>query len=181
MITLIIALFFFALIVFLAIHFSMQSKTRKNQPLTPSIYQSGIYSIIRKSPRQTLGQTKPAIESVEEFLNTRNDCNNNSLKQDWQKNIEYNIQLVEKGDEKGQNIYILELSPKCSICNSFFKNPKMIISREEIHKNSAVLPPFYPGCSCTLSMPEKFDQMPILPKIPKDTDGNIRVPDWKQI
>ncbi len=124
----------------------------------PLIQASGIYSIIRKSPREDLKRIRPDETEIRKYLfainediekNPLSDADKQNLAEQWQRAMEESIGAIEEGDKVNAPFFYLldwaEGNP-CKVCDSYFKRGKLV-TREEIFKNPSVIPPFHLGCT----------------------------------
>ena len=122
----------------------------------PLIHASGIYSIIRKSPRENLPQHKPTETEIRKYLASINeDLNNKPLSEhdkqvlieNWISGLEENIKVVEQGDSRGVGFYYYDFdeNTQCIGCLPQILKGKFL-TREEIYKFPWVIPPFHLGC-----------------------------------
>ena len=82
----------FIVVIFITLYFSTQNKP-KNTEIVPQIYQSGVYSIIRKSPRETIKNHKPTSDQVAQFLNEQGTPAPEKLIKNWEKMLEMSIPI----------------------------------------------------------------------------------------
>jgi hypothetical protein len=124
------------------------------------IHASGIYSIVRESPRENLLRIRPKETEIRKYIATINEDLygkplSNAAKEEllvkWLCAIEENITAVEKGDSESVEFYYLESSSdkQCPVCATFFKQGQFVM-RQEIFKNPFVIPPFHLGCTTIL-------------------------------
>lgn len=126
----------------------------------PLIHASGIYSIVRKSPREDLLRIRPPETEIRKYIASINEdiyghalsnADKEKLLQKWLSSIEENIAVIEKGDSEDTEFYYLESSTdrQCPVCADFFKQGQFVM-RQEIYKNPSVIPPFHLGCTTKL-------------------------------
>jgi len=123
------------------------------------IHVSGIYSIVRKSPREDLIKLRPSEENIRQYLADQNediynialnDSERSALIEHWKNQMETCLREVENGDEKGVAFYYYDFPQACGACAPFLSKGHFV-SREEIYKNPQLVPPFHLGCTCTLA------------------------------
>jgi hypothetical protein len=150
--------------------------------LPPSIFQSGVYSLLRKSPAESLRAIKPSAEDIKNWL-IENDHSNIAEVQSelWEKMLQKSISIVEKGDIEGTQTYRFHLEDvDVNMCG--FLSKDSYITREMIYNHPELLPPFTIGSNASLMSKEAWDNQsksgwtPILP-----VDGKYDIPDWRQI
>ena len=125
----------------------------------PTIHASGIYSIVRESPRRSILSHKPRREDIVQYLAGINediigsplsDADKSSLAEAWFMSSEENIAAVERGDLKGVEFYYYDFTPSsCPVCKRFLSKGKFV-TREEIFRHPAIVPPLHIGCTCKL-------------------------------
>jgi hypothetical protein len=125
-----------------------------NEPL---IHASGIYSIIRKSPREDLLAIRPQEAEIRKYLAFLNEdftgrllsaADKQEAVEKWRQSMEESIKVVEQGDSEDVEFYYYDArgSIPCPVCASYVK-PGQFISRQEIFKNPSIIPPFHLGCT----------------------------------
>jgi hypothetical protein len=126
----------------------------------PLIHASGIYSIVRKSPREDVLRIRPKENEIRKYIASINeDIYRRALSEGAKEklvlkyflSIEENIAAIEKGDSESVEFYYLESSgdKQCPVCANFFKHGQFVM-RQEIYKNPSILPPFHLGCTTKL-------------------------------
>ncbi len=160
MVTIIITI----IIVLILLLFAIRAAFVKSSPVeqvddvpNPLIHESGIYSIVRRTPRDALLKVKPGEEEIRKYLTGLNE-NLNTLTSDeieaivklWNTSIENSIKAVEIGDNNSVQFYFFDFSPNdCSVCSNFIKKGQFV-TREEIYKHPELLPPFHLNCTTVL-------------------------------
>lgn len=161
----------------------VMQKNSDDDSTVPSLHTSGVFSLIRKSPKEDLERIKPSKADIIEFLKEQNidGPDINQFSDAWQNSIDLSIRIIEEGDQNGIQTYRFELSDKdLNICT--FLNRSSYITREQIFNNPELLPPYYVGCTCKLISKEawedqdKSDWQPLLPE-----EGSYSVPNWNQL
>jgi hypothetical protein len=149
---------FFLVLVLVAVH--LMGKSNKPDEPAPSqmIHASGIYSIVRRSPRDSLGEFKPAIEKLTQYLASKNEdinkqplneADRQALVEHWKERLETNIREVEAGDHQGVEFYYYDFSSDDPVCKGTV-NQGHFLTREEIFRCPQTIPPFHIGCRCML-------------------------------
>ncbi len=126
----------------------------------PLIHASGIYSIVRKSPREALAKIRPPESEIRKYLASINeDIHKRELNhfdkikilERWQHLMEEHIKAVEEGDKEEAEFYYYDFpnEKECPVCSPYLKKGQFV-SRQEIFKNPAIIPPFHLGCSTRL-------------------------------
>jgi len=127
--------------------------------LQPVIHASGIYSIVKKSPRESILAKKPSTEDIGKYLSGQNvdkeggelsEQDKSRLMEHWKSDIEESIATIEKGDLEGIEFYYYEYSPvDCPVCRNHISRGKFV-TREEIFRYPDIIPPLHLGCTCRL-------------------------------
>ncbi|MBN1131236.1 MAG: hypothetical protein JXA71_19755 [Chitinispirillaceae bacterium] len=163
MLAIIISVVLLAILILIAIRFV--SPKRPDEPTIennlgttgPLIHASGIYSIVRKSPRDNLISLRPKEPELVKYLASLNvdifgkplsESDKRQLLALWKSAMEKNIRTVEQGDCEDVGFYYLD-APKerpCAVCNTYF-NQGQYVTREEIFSAPSVIPPFHLGCT----------------------------------
>ena len=187
-------LFFLALIV-LGAYFIARQKT-ESDPASPDqvIHTSGIYSIVRRSPREDLYRIRPADRDIRQYVREQSvDTNGAALTESdrrhiiamWSSAMESNLSEIENGDYKGCEFYYYEFSGNDAVCSSFIEKGHFV-TREEIFKHPALIPPFHAGCTCVLrshfggESPRETTVMGMRPLF-HENDILPPLPDWKNL
>ena len=166
MVAIIVSLVLLAVLILIAIRLVSIKKNDETEPENnlgttgPLIHASGIYSIVRKSPREDLLNVRPKDTELRKYCATINeDINKSKLSESdrqelltaWQKAVEENIRIIERGDCEDVAFYYLDFpkGKECPICTAYFKRGQFV-TREEIFSTPAIIPPFHLGCTTTL-------------------------------
>lgn len=194
MIFALIGILFFLVLLLIAVKFGL-SRNKRDQIVEepPVIHTSGIYSIVRKSPRENIAEVKPSEKKIHQYLkdqnvdmegNTISDAEKQQLLQSWSQVLERSIKEVEEGDKKGVEFYYYDFSGNDAVCHSFV-NKGDYVTRQDIYKHPELIPPFHVGCKCTLLChlatekirdTKQFQMKYLLQK------GKVpNLPDWKLI
>ena len=190
----IIGIVFFLILILIAIRFGIAKQKleseRENQPV---IHTSGIYSIVRKSPREDVKTTKPSKEEISQYLTDQNvDIHENNLSESdkdalissWETALENSIKEIEEGDNKGLEFYFYGFKDNDDVCNKFLAKGSFI-TRQEIYKHPELIPPFHLGCRCILRCHhgiEKVKDTTAIGMRPFLQDGKVPpLPEWKHI
>jgi len=158
MLLIISGILFFLILILIAIRFIGRQRPEEEQKSTPIINTSGIYSIVRKSPRDTIQGYKPSEKELSQYLNTQNvdilknlltNSDKNLLVSLWKSNLERSINEIEEGDKKGIEFYYYDFEGVDTVCNKYIKKGNYI-QRRDIFSNPQIIPPFHIGCKCIL-------------------------------
>jgi len=127
--------------------------------IKPVLHGSGIYSIVKKSPRETIQDEKPPEEDIRQYIATLNEdieglslseIEKGQLVEMWKRALADNISTIEKGDEDGIEFYYYDFPPtECPVCKRYFSKGKFV-TREEVFKFPGIIPPFHLGCTTIL-------------------------------
>lgn len=170
-----------------------KEKTEVEQPL-PMIHASGIYSVVRKSPREMVLAKKPQREELVKYLAGKNvDSMGNALSEPDRQLLadgffratEEQIRVVEEGDRTGVEFYFYEYAWEDPICAKVISKGQFV-TREDIFKLPRIIPPFHIGCGCRLKKHKgneklrdttEFGLRPLL----KDESSVPKLPEWHTI
>lgn len=188
MMAILILLIIFALVLFL-IYISI--KKEKPEENRPTIHTSGIYSVVRRSPRSAVLKDKPMVEDIEKYLSTdarSRDGQRLSLTQKeklvtaWKEYLEKNIGTVEKGDKEGVEIYFYTF-PGSGTCAAADRFRDRFVTRDQIYNRPELVPPFHLGCRCLLIADTEWKKgmMADIEFKPLLADGEVTPADWKTI
>ncbi len=153
-----IGIVFFLVLVLVAVRMSITRKRDEELVDEPTIHASGIYSIVRKTPRETISERKPSRDELRQYLRGINediedralsDSDKNALIEQWDALLEENISQIERGDRENVAFYYFEYPDSDSVCARYVDNGQFV-TREEIYQHSEVIPPFHLGCSCRI-------------------------------
>ncbi|GBU22563.1 hypothetical protein R80B4_02473 [Fibrobacteres bacterium R8-0-B4] len=123
------------------------------------IHVSGVYSVLRKSPRKDLAALRPAEEEIKKYLAGVNEDANgvpikasdrNALLRHWKAQTEMNLRGIEAGDKNGVAFYYYDYLKECPVCGEFIAKGNFV-TREEIYNYPQLIPPFHLGCACVLA------------------------------
>ncbi len=119
---------------------------------------SGVYSIVRRSPREAVGQREPSEPQIRQYLGGINeDSGGNALSDSDKERLidtfladrEANVTEVERGDVENVDFYYYDHRWDDPVCERAV--PKgSFVTREEIYKHPELVPPFHLGCGCLL-------------------------------
>jgi hypothetical protein len=151
---------------------------------------SGIYSIVRESPRAALAALRPKEGEIRQYLAGINedingarltDSDRAALLKHWNTQMEFNLQAIEKGDKDGATFYYYDFPSVCPVCKPFITKGNFV-TREEIYYHPVIIPPFHIGCACVLAAHrgvENLRETTITGMVPFFESGSLpRLPDW---
>ena len=163
-----IGILFFLILILLAVRFGITKQRLENERDSQSvIHTSGIYSIVRKSPREDVERIKPSEKEIIQYLTAQNvDIHENQLTEDdkkallesWKETLEDSIQVVEDGDKEGLEFYYYDPQGEDDVCKDFLEKGHFI-TRQDIFKHPELIPPFHLGCKYTLKCHKGTDHI----------------------
>lgn len=187
-------LFFLALIVLGAYFIARQKSDTEPAAFDQVIHTSGIYSIVRRSPREDLYRIRPEERDLRQYVREQSvdmngaqlgDADRRRIIAMWSSSMESNLSVIENGDYKGCEFYYYEFSGADAVCASFIEKGHFI-TREELFKHPELIPPFHAGCTCSLhshfggESPRETTMMGMKPLF-RETDTLPSLPDWKNL
>jgi hypothetical protein len=184
-----IALLLVAMLV--AVRIGMKRAKNEEETLSPIIHGSGIYSIIRRSPRDNIGDFKPSQEEIRKYLNDKN-VNIGSISpkmrdllfSKWNEQMEANIREVENGDAAGIEFYYYDFKWDDPVCAKIISKGRFV-TREQIFEHPKIIPPFHLGCGCQLCKyqgKDKLRETTEIGMLPLLRNGEmVPLPEWKEI
>lgn len=188
-----IALFLLIVLMLVAIRIGV-NKEKKELAEEPSvIHASGIYSVVRKSPRADLLRKRPAAEDIRKYLSGINvdsagaslsDRDKERLACSFFNSIDENISQIEQGDRDGVEFYYYDFEGDDPVCARYVDKAQFV-TREDIFRHSILIPPFHLGCACRIKAhhgSENLRDTTELRMRPFLTLENPepRLPDWTQ-
>lgn len=195
MLYVLIGLVIFLLLVLVAIRVSFHSKETSAEIPNPLLHASGIYSIVRKNPREKIDQHKPSVEEIRKYLESIDVDSKDEVQlsaeaineavQNWTESLNKNIEVIEQGDSRGVTFYYYDFSPEsCPVCQDYLKKGQFV-TREELFQFPRIIPPFHIGCTCTLfahSGKEILQETTEIGMIPLfNNEISLRLPEWRMI
>lgn len=185
---------FILIIVLIAIKYSIVSPKGDDLAEDQSIiHTSGIYSIVRKSPREDILSRKPSEQEIRQYLYGKNvdilknkltNADKDELLKHWHKFLDNSIKVIEEGDLKGLEFYYYSFNGKDTICDSVI-DPGNFITRQDIYDHPELIPPFHLGCNCIIKCHHGVELTKDTSELgmgPFLTDGRVpKLPEWKSI
>ena len=179
------------LIAMLVARIGMKRAKNEEETQSPMIHGSGIYSIIRRSPRDNIGDFKPSQEEIRKYLNERNvNIGSISPKQrdllfsKWNELMEANIREIENGDTEGIEFYYYDFKWDDPVCAKIISKGRFV-TREQIFEHPKIIPPFHLGCGCQLCKyqgKDKLRETTEIGMLPLLRNGEmVPLPEWKEI
>lgn len=189
-----IGIAFFLLCILIAFRIGItRHKNDEEELSSPMIHASGIYSIVRKSPRQNIANFKPSTEKIRQYLAGQNvDINGKELTAEdkekllsqWTEVLDENISEIEKGDSEGVEFYYYDFPNDDPVTGEHIKKGHFV-TREEIHTFPQIIPPLHIGCRCRIKAHhgiEKIKDTTEMGLRPLFHDENLPpMPRWKDI
>jgi hypothetical protein len=185
-----IGILFFLVILLIAIKFGLsKNKVEEIQEDRTIIHTSGIYSIVRKSPREDIAKIKPSEKKINQYLRdqtvnipdlTITEEQRQKLTRQWNDALEGSLSEIEEGDKTGIEFYYYDFTGKDEICDTFVHKGDYV-TRQDIFHHPELIPPFHLGCKCILRCSvttennvEKYEMKYLLQK------GKLpALPEWK--
>lgn len=151
----------------------------------PPMYASGVFSLIRKSPRDQVMARKPDVSVVATLLGPQGGGEGRAAVylEEWQRIADLCIHNVEQGDREGVQTYRYEVPARCgATCKAV--GGDTYVTREQLHKNAELIPPFHLGCGCVIVAKGAWqggagaggNWAPLLP-----LNGAYPLPDWRTV
>ncbi|MBF0432334.1 MAG: hypothetical protein HQK83_13700 [Fibrobacteria bacterium] len=169
-----------------AAYFALQKKDDDSENF-PTIHQSGVFSIIRKSPREALEKKQLTLEQIKEALaatlsKQEVEDQAESYYKLWTEILEESISIIEDGDTKGLQTYMYNVPERdTDTCKLFSGNT--YVTREQLQNFPNIIPPFHLGCNVRLISKEAWNTnldgtgwKPLLPE-----NGKYPTPEWRTI
>jgi hypothetical protein len=175
----------------IAVRIGMNKAKNEEEMQSPIIHGSGIYSIIRRSPRDNIGDFKPSQEEIRKYLNDKNvnskgisSAHREVLFSKWNEQMESNISEIENGDKEGIEFYYFDFKWDDPVCDKIISKGRFV-TREQIFEHPKIIPPFHLGCGCQLRKyqgKEKLRETTEIGILPLLRNGRmVPLPEWKEI
>jgi hypothetical protein len=174
----------------IAVRIGMNRDKPEEEAPSPMIHGSGIYSIIRRSPRENIGDYKPSQEEIRKYLFDKNvnigmdGVSKEKLVSAWNEQMEANISEIESGDKEGTEFYYFDFKWNDPVCAKIIQKGRFV-TREQIFQQPQFIPPFHLGCGCQLCKYQGKDKLRetteigMLPLI--RSGATVPLPEWKEI
>ena len=181
-------------LVLVAVRIGMSKERTVDEAPRPVIHASGVYSVVRRNPREPVLQVKPTEGEIRQYLAGKNeDIEGNALSEndkerlvrEFFEGLEANIAEVAKGDLEEVEFYYYDFERHDPVCRKFVAKGHFV-AREDIYKYSVLVPPFHLGCACVLRaqrVTEKLRNTTLMAMRPLLTDENPvpKLPNWHTI
>lgn len=182
------------IIVLIALRLSLDKKEADESGKGRVIHGSGVYSVLRKSPREALAALRPTGDEIKAYLAgvaadvngaPLADSDRVALLRHWRAQTEMNLRAVETGDMEKVAFYYYDYLKDCPVCAAFIAKGNFV-SREEIYKYPQIVPPFHLGCACVLAAHHGSDKAIRETAISGmvaffDGESPPPLPDWKSV
>ena len=190
MVLAIVGILLLLLAMLVAVRIGMKRGKPEEEAASPLIHGSGIYSIIRRSPRENIGDYKPSQEEIRKYLFDKNvniavgDAEKEKFITAWNDQMEANIGEIESGDKEGTEFYYFDFKWTDDTCSKFIRKGRFV-TREQIFQHPQIIPPFHLGCGCQLKKyqgKDKLRETTEIGMLPLFRSGDkVPLPDWKEI
>ncbi len=188
MILAVVGILLLLLALLLAVRIGMKREKPEEEVPSPMIHGSGIFSIIRRSPRENIGDYKPSQEEIRKYLIDKNVNMSfggpEKLIAAWNDQMEANIREIEQGDKDGTEFYYFDFKWDDPVCSKIIHKGRFV-TREQIFQYPQVIPPFHLGCGCQLCKyqgKDKLRETTEIGMLPLFRSGEIvPLPEWKEI
>jgi len=178
--------------ILVAIRVGVNKEREPEKAEQPVIHHSGIYSIVRKSPRENIAAHKPSIEDLRKYLALQNvDIQGKAISggekerlvESWQIDLEKSLTTIEDGDKKGTQFYYYDYAGNDPVCqDSVLKGS--FVTREQIFRYPNLIPPFHVGCRCCIRIyqgDENLRDTKVFGFKPLISENELpRLPEWKK-
>ena len=160
MVLAIISVLLLVILILIAVYIGLnRGEVEQVEEENSMIHASGIYSIVRKSPREEAMKARPDLEEIRKYLLSSNvdtgkyqlsERDQDILLEHWDESLKKNIAVIEQGDKEGVEFYYYEFVPEdCPVCKRYFSRGHFV-TREEIFHHPRIIPPFHPGCTTSI-------------------------------
>ncbi|OGK07657.1 MAG: hypothetical protein A2487_09115 [Candidatus Raymondbacteria bacterium RifOxyC12_full_50_8] len=184
-----IVIIFLVILIVITMYIALQKKSGEEDIPLATIHASGIYSVIRKSPRENLHPAKPPASEIAAFVGAAekdmdgvplSGADRERIIARWNAGLEDSITAVEKGDREGVQRFLIKKGPVDAVCAIFAKK-NYIILREDIYRHPELLPPFFPGCECRLESEAEWQTAVDFEHFRLGEHEQYAIPYWKQV
>jgi hypothetical protein len=185
----VIAIVFFVVLILITMYIGLQKKDIIEEDKIPVIHTSGIYSVIRQSPREHIYTVKPDMDKIKTFVSgAQEDVNGVPLSEtdkekiivSWENQLEKNLKIIEEGDKIGVQRFLIKPPADDLPCRHFIEK-NCFITREDIYKHPELIPPYYPGCQCILESESEWRNATDMEHFRIDQEDKSHFPAWENI
>ena len=184
----------FLLLLLVSIRLTMSRSRDDEEPQEQVIHASGVYSVVRRSPREAVMAMKPTEEQVRQYLASKNEDITGAQLTESDKErlaaryfgaLDANITEIESGDSEDVEFYYYDNSPTDSVCEGLVSKGQFV-TREDIYKHPRLVPPFHLGCTCRIRRQHVTDDVRKTIAVnmrPLITDDSTppKLPNWRSI
>jgi hypothetical protein len=167
---------------------------RDEDPVPSVISASGVYSIVRRSPREAVAALEPTEPQIRQYLRGINedkagtslsDSDKERLVDAFLADRESNVAEVEKGDVESVDFYYYDHRWPDAVCEKHVSKGSFV-TREDIFSYPRLVPPFHLGCGCQLRRQHGTDNVrktialrfhPLI----RDDSSPPELPDWREV
>jgi len=183
-----VAVIFIVFLVLAALYISMQKKDVEEEGKMPVIHTSGIYSVIRKSPRENVFTVKPDSAAMKAFLASEtkdtlgrplSEKDREALLKSYTDRLEKSLKLIEDGDRIGVQRFIIRFGKECEPCR-VFSGDRFYVTREDIFKHPELIPPYYAGCRCEFFSESEWKTVMNIEHFKPGANERFKIPHSKQ-
>lgn len=164
----------------------IQGRQEQEPPAYAPIDRSGSYAVLRHPVKDDLESKKPSAAEVEVWLRQKQPPLSpekiQELVQKWKNDLQHTINVIEEGDrEKVATFRILLTEKDLPLCQ--FLTTDNYITREQILNHPEILPPYYLGCDCQVTLKQPWDNPSKSgwKAVTPGPDGKYQVPDWRTL
>ncbi len=164
-----------------AIYMVLQKREKmlKNET-APTIHTSGMYSLVRQSPRSALEERAPSLEKISGVIDDKSKAQ--SYLNLWREHMEDSIQVIENGDADGLQTFCYEIpEQEKNVCVGISDNS--YVTREQLQNYPQLIPPFYLGSRIKLipkfAWNTNLDGTGWAPMLP--VNGKYITPKWSTV
>jgi hypothetical protein len=144
---------------------------------------SGVFSLVRESPRKYFEHNKPTEADITQFLVSKglSEDIKSTLLSSWNTNCEHSIRSIERADRFGVETFGLELGKLAQELMPHITSATYL-TREMIFNHAELLPPYFLGDTSkivhkdAMAGEDKNMWEPLLP-----IKGSYQIPEWRNI
>ncbi len=193
-VTTLIVLVVLLVLLLIALRVGARQEAPPPQPESHLLRTSGVYSVVRRSPREAVLAVKPTEDEIRKYLAGKNEDSKGAalspgdkqhLLQAFFEDLDHNVGEVEAGDEEGVEFYYYDHEKSDPVCEGLV-NKGHFVTREDLYRYPRLVPPFHIGCTCRLTRQRVTDNVrntiavnlrPLL----TDDKAPPRLPNWHAI
>lgn len=156
-VTTVVGLFLLLILMVIAIRIGITKEKAETEEEKPVIHASGIYSVVRRSPREDVYRQKPPEEEIRKYLSGKIDIlegysheEREALLRSFFERLDLNVKVIEEGDKNGLEFYYFDFDWDDPVCEEYLSK-NQYITREDIYHFPRLIPPFHIGCGCRVA------------------------------